>query len=135
MFSFYGSSELLSELQATGAELVPMNVGRTYWRGLSRLRGELRRRRIDVLNIHLPYAGAVGRLAAKTVAAPCVSTQQCTHSSHTRPERIADIATLPLTDHVICISEVMRDEILAAEPISLTARTSVDSPNRRARTY
>ncbi|MFY9265492.1 MAG: glycosyltransferase family 4 protein [Solirubrobacterales bacterium] len=125
VFSFYGSDLLLPELETTGADFVPMNVGRTYWRGLRKLRGELARRQIDVLNTHLPYASAVGRLAAKAAAVPCVSTQQCIHSAHARSERIADILTLPLANHVVCISEAVRDEIIAAEPIPLSARTSV----------
>lgn len=125
VFSFYGSEELLPELEATGAEFVPLNAGRTYWRGLRTLRSELLGRHVDVLNTHLPYASAIGRLAAKTASVPCVSTQQCIHSAHTFSERVADIVTLPLADRVICISEAVGDEIVAAEPIPLAARTAV----------
>lgn len=125
VFSFYGSDELLPELEATGAEFVPLNAGRTYWRGLRTLRRELRQRRVDVLNTHLPYASAIGRLAARTASVPCVSTQQCVHSAHTFSERVADVMTLPMASRVICISEVVRDEIVAAEPIPIGRRTAV----------
>src|SRR5215213_9577911 len=72
-FTFYGKLLLAEELEAGGVDVVPLEAGRHYWRGVPDLARRLRHDRFDVLNSHMSLAGAFARVAAVAARVPSVS--------------------------------------------------------------
>ena len=70
--------------------------------GLARF---LRERRIDLVHAHLPYAGVVGRLAARLVGAAAVYTEHNVQERFHALSRLANQATARLCDRIIAVSD------------------------------
>jgi glycosyltransferase involved in cell wall biosynthesis len=106
-FSFYGKRLLEPELRRSGIELVPLEAGRSYWRGVWRLSRELRK--FDVVHSYMALASSFCRVSARLARVPAVSVEQLPSDRYPFHIRLANDVSLNLVDAVICSSrEVQR---------------------------
>jgi L-malate glycosyltransferase len=108
VFFFYGRSILRRELVDSGVTVVGLDGGRTYWRGVGRLKRALRDLEIDVVNTHMPLPGIFGRVAAWSAHVPCVHTEQLPLDRAKPWIRFVNELTLNAVPDLICISEEVR---------------------------
>lgn len=123
-FSFYGRRLLEAELNDSGIELVPLDAGRTYWRGVPRLARELREGRVDVVHSYMSIASSFCRIAARLASVPMVTVQQAQGDHHPFCVRLADRLTLNLSDAVICSSRAVQQTLQRRTPWGLRSPPS-----------
>ena len=107
-FTFYGKLLLAEELEAGGVDVVPLEAGRHYWRGVPDLARRLRHDRFDVLNSHMSLAGAFARVAAVAARVPSVSVEQLPGDSERLHVRVVTDVTLNAAAAIVCISHEVR---------------------------
>ncbi len=123
---------------SAGAEVVPLGLGRANPRTLAVLTDVLRSRTIDVLHLHLPRAGVLGRLVARRLGLhPVVYTEHNVWPGYGAVIRRLNQWTLPWTDHVVAVSQTVRRWLLAhgvpADRVTAIANgIDVDGLRRRA---
>ncbi len=97
-----------------GAEVVSLGLGRANPRALAALTDVLRQRTIDVLHLHLPRAGVLGRVVARRLGLhPVVYTEHNVWPGYGSVIRRLNQWTLPWTDHVVAVSMAVRQWLLA----------------------
>ncbi len=107
---------LVADLEAQGIPVTCLNH-RVPWdpRVLSRLARTLRRERIDVLHAHTPYAGVVGRIAARLVRTPhVVYTEHNLQERYHPVTRVLNQATMRLCDLTIVVSDEVGHSLQAS---------------------
>lgn len=142
----YGCSMTILPLSSNGvlrsaaeeiARVVPIDHGRGDPRIVGALAREIRRAGIDILHLHLPRAAVVGRLAARAVQfRPVVYTEHNVWSGYGWAIRKLNQWTLPWTDHIIAVSDQVRECLLThGVPSGLltTIRNGIDIEGIRAR--
>lgn len=97
-----------------GAEVLSLGLGRANPRVLGALTDALRCRAVDVLHLHLPRAGVLGRLVARRLGLhPVVYTEHNVWPGYGVIIRRLNQWTLPWTDHVVAVSQTVRRWLLA----------------------
>ena len=77
-------------------------------RWVFRLREIIQQRSPDVVHLHLPYVGALGRLGALGTGRPIVYTEHSLWSRYHPLSRIANALTFRVNDGVIWVSDAVR---------------------------
>lgn len=105
---------LVDELQRAGVPVTCLNHRRAFdLRIVGRIAALLRERRIDLVHLHLPYAGIVGRLAARLAGVPCVVYTEHNLQARYHPlTRMMNQLTMRLTDVTISVSEEVRRSLV-----------------------
>jgi glycosyltransferase involved in cell wall biosynthesis len=97
--------------RAAGADVLLLGKGSARLAGLFRLAGELRRRRIDVVNGHNPTGALYGTLAGMLAGVPAiVRTEHSIHYTHRGGRFYGPVEALltARADRVICVCEASR---------------------------
>jgi len=110
-FTFYGKLLLADELKEGGVDVVPLEAGRTYWRGVRALARHLRHGGFDVMNSHMSIAGAFARAAAIAAHVPSVSVEQLPGGSESFRIRVLRDVTLNAASAIVCISDEVRRQL------------------------
>jgi glycosyltransferase involved in cell wall biosynthesis len=106
------------------------NGSRLNLRIISLLRAEVRRRAPDILHLHLPRSGIVGRMAFRARSpVPIVYTEHNLFEMYSPPIRLLNAATYAANDLTIAVSEGVRRSILAHVRPSRLRRQPVLVPN------
>jgi glycosyltransferase involved in cell wall biosynthesis len=124
-FSFYGKRLLEPELLRSGIELVRLDAGRSYWRGVWRLSRELQNGKFDVVNSYMALASSFCRLSARLAGVPSVSVEQLPGDRYPFHVRLANDVSLNLVDAVICSSREVRRTLRRGTNWYLRTRPSV----------
>lgn len=117
---------LVRELECAGIRTTCLNHRHALdVRIVPRLARFLRERHVDILHLHLPYTGVIGRLAAQLAGVPHVvytehNVQGCYHPI----SRAANQATMRLCDLTIAVSEEVRVSLLRS-PLARGIRVRV----------
>lgn len=108
-------ADLVPALEAAGIRVFCLNQRREWDpRGFFRLVGLLRERRPDILHMHLPYPGILGRLATRLVPVKAlVYTEHDIPDAYRWLTRRFHRLTFSWNNAVICISEAVRQSLLA----------------------
>jgi glycosyltransferase involved in cell wall biosynthesis len=96
------------ELETAGVEVHSLDVPVTTTgipAGVTALVRLVRAESLEVVHSHLPYAHVVGRLACLRTGTSHVSTYHNVREHKTLPRRLAERATEPLSDRIVCVSE------------------------------
>lgn len=109
--------DLVAPFEEEGIEVHCLDAGNVPRPAVvTRLSRLLTDKQIDVLDVHLPYSGVVGRLAARRAGTPAVVYTEHVLSVQRRLERarfmsfIANVATYPLNDLIVAVSrDTLRD--------------------------
>lgn len=106
--------DLVPEFERAGIPVFCLNINKPYDLGaVLRLARLLRQQKIEILHIHSPHAGILGRVAAHLSGVKAVVNTE--HSQLERQNRLAQLGNLltyPLNDAVIAISESVLHSIL-----------------------
>ncbi len=124
---------LVGDLEKAGVRTTCLNQTSPFDPGIiGRIARFLRERSVDLLHVHLPYTGVVGRVGARLAGVPCVvytehNVQECYHPI----TRLANQLTIRLCDVTIAVSEEIRESLLR-RPLArgarvLTIRNGVDT--------
>lgn len=106
-----GKDALAAELERLGMPVSCLGGGhQTAW--AARLRSLIRKRRIDLVHAHLPYAAIGARLACTgRERPPLVYTEHNVWQSYRPPTYWANLLTFARTDHVFTVSDEVRTSI------------------------
>ena len=104
---------LVHRLQGNGLPVTCFNVRRSFsLTGIYRVARFCRQRRIDVLHIHLPMPGTMGRIAAQIARVPAVVYTEHNLWPRLNPiSRTLNQITYRLNDQVIAVSKDVADSI------------------------
>jgi len=102
--------DLQSAIAAAG--LAPRVLGGAWWP--YRLRALARRESVDVVHLHGPYVGAIGRPALVGTGVAVVHTEHSVWPSHRPISRVANALTFARNDMVVAVSQAVADSILAS---------------------
>ena len=83
-------------------------------RWMSRIRALADELSPDLVHLHLPYVGAVGRVALRGKGRPIIYTEHSLWSSYRPLTRLANALTFGLNQAVIAVSGAVRQEMLAS---------------------
>lgn len=105
---------LVPEFQNAGIPTRCLNRTKEYdLRIIPQLVRFLKERHVDVLHMHLPYAGIVGRISGKLVGTRAmVYTEHSLFEHHHRVTAWANRLTYPWNDAAICVSEAVRRSVV-----------------------
>lgn len=96
-------------------DTVRLGFRRTDPRVVGALTRWLRAHRVEVVHLHLPRAGVIGRLAARWAGCrPVVYTEHNARTGYGPLVRWANTFTLGWNDHIIAVAEHIRQDLLAA---------------------
>lgn len=127
---------LVADLEQAGLQVTCLNHNHPLdLRVAGRLARFLRERHIDLVHAHLPYAGVVGRIAARLAGAAAVYTEHNVQERFHVVSRLANQTTARLCDRIIGVSEevstsLRRSPFLRGVPV-LTIANGVDVPQLR----
>ena len=109
-----GRTDLVAEFQQQGIPVSCLNMEKAYdLRVVFRLFRLLRERRIDILHIHSPYAGIVGRLAAILAGVKAIiSTEHELVERHHPLTRLGSVLTYPINNATIAVSQAVARSLL-----------------------
>ena len=109
-----GRTDLVAEFQQQGIPVSCLNMKKAYdLRVVFRLFRLLRERRIDILHIHSPYAGIVGRLAAILAGVKAIiSTEHELVERHHPLTRLGSVLTYPINNATIAVSQAVARSLL-----------------------
>jgi glycosyltransferase involved in cell wall biosynthesis len=114
IFSLASGGALSDAAAAAGAEVVPLAFRRADPRVVWALEDALRRHRVDVLHLHLPRAGVLGRFVGRRLALhPVVYTEHNVWHAYGLLVRRLNQWTMPWADHVVAVSDEVRRCMLA----------------------
>ena len=110
---------LVEDLERAGIRTRCLDHRRPFdLRVIGRIARLVREEKIDIVHLHLPYSGVVGRIAARLTGVPCVVYTEHNVQNRYHPlTRIANQATLRLCDLTIAVSDEVRDSLLRS-PLS-----------------
>jgi L-malate glycosyltransferase len=110
---------LVEDLEKAGIRTRCLNHRSPFdLRVIGRIARLVREEKIDLLHLHLPYSGVVGRIAARLMGVPCVVyTEHNLQNRYHLLTRLANQATLRLCDLTIAVSDEVRDSLLRS-PLS-----------------
>ncbi len=109
IFSLAAGGALMPAARRSGAELVPLGFGRADPRVLGALAYALRKHPVDLLHLHLPRAGVLGRVVARRLGlGPIVYTEHNVWGAYGVVMRRLNQWTMPWADHLIAVSEEVR---------------------------
>lgn len=98
---------------ATGGNILALGYPRADPRVIIALAAWLRRADIDLVHLHLPRAGLVGRIAARVAGTrPILYTEHNARAGYGWITRILNTATLHWNDHVIAVSDYVRRDLI-----------------------
>ena len=105
---------LVPDFHKAEIPVVCLNQRRVYDVGVfPRLVRLLRQREVDILHLHLPYAGILGRVAGKLANVKSIAyTEHSLWEHHHRVTRWANRLTYQWNDSIICVSEAVRQSVL-----------------------
>jgi glycosyltransferase involved in cell wall biosynthesis len=105
-----GRGSYAGRIRELGAEVHDLGA-RSRWRldAVWRLRALLRKERIDLLHTHLIHAGVVGRLAARPLGIPVVSTSHIVERRPVRWHFLLDRWTARWCRRIVCVSGAVRE--------------------------
>ncbi|MGH2636009.1 MAG: glycosyltransferase [Actinomycetota bacterium] len=107
---------LVDDLRAAGLPVACLSGARGIgW--LGRLRSLVRRRRIDLVHVHSPYA-AIGARLALPRGPKLVYTEHNVWARYHPATRWANLATFPRNDHVFAVADDVRASIVYPRGIS-----------------
>ncbi len=114
VYLFKNMNDLVLKFEQAGIPVSCLNMEKVYdLRVIFKLSRLLRKQNIDILHTHLPYAGIVGRLAAKLAGVKAiVSTEHGIMESYHPITRLGNILTLPLNRATIAVSQAAARSIL-----------------------
>ncbi len=105
---------LVRPLEEAGVPTVCLHHRRPFdLRVVGRIAALLRERRPDILHLHLPYSGVVGRIAARLAGGvgAVVYTEHNLQERYHPLTRLANQLTLPLCDRTIAVSPEVEDSL------------------------
>ncbi len=106
---------LVPEFQRADIPVFCLNQSGAFdLRVVPRLVRLLRQRNVDLLHLHLPYSGILGRISGKLAkTSAIVYTEHSLLEHHHRLTRWANRLTYAWNDTTICVSEAVRRSVLA----------------------
>lgn len=104
---------LVQDLESAGIRTTCLNHRHALdLRIVPRLVQFLRERHVDLVHLHLPYTGVVGRLAARLAGVPCVYTEHNLQARYHPVTRVVNQLTMRFTDLTIAVSEEVRHSLV-----------------------
>ncbi len=103
--------ELLSTLEASGVPVYSLDVEistTTVPNAARALSSLLADREIELVHSHLSFSHVVGRLACGRQRLPHLSTYHNVRDHKPRLKQLAERTTRPLSDHIVCVSDGVR---------------------------
>lgn len=80
----------------------------------------------DIVHTHHNHAGFYGKLIARRLGKPIITTDHNNHQGFTMKGRLANAVTNPVADHVVCVSDSVRESFATWERLLASrARVSV----------
>ncbi len=114
IFSLATGGALKEAAGRAGADVVPLGFGRADPRVVWALADALHRHPVDLLHLHLPRAGVVGRVVARRLGlSPVVYTEHNVWGAYGVVMRRLNQWTMHWVDHLIAVSEEVRRCTLA----------------------
>ncbi|MGH2395797.1 MAG: glycosyltransferase [bacterium] len=114
IFSLAAGGALKEAAYRAGADVVSLGLSRADPRSFHALSHALSRHPVDLLHLHLPRAGFLGRLAARRLGLrPVIYTEHNMWDGGGSIVRYLNHWTLLWTDHLIAVSEEVRRDLLA----------------------
>ena len=114
IFSLGAGGTLEDAATNGGADVYSLGLGRADPRSAAVLTAALRNHPVDLLHLHLPRAGVLGRLAARRLRLrPVVYTEHNVEGGYGRLIRHLNQWTLGWCDHVVAVSDQVRSGIIA----------------------
>jgi glycosyltransferase involved in cell wall biosynthesis len=106
---------LVPDFQRAGIPVHCLNQRHAYdLLALQRLVRLIRQNRVDVLHLHLPYAGSIGRVIGRLAGVQAIIyTEHSLHEHHHMLSQWANRLTYSWNDATICVSEAVRQSVLA----------------------
>ncbi len=119
---------LAPELERVGVPVTCLHGGKEWdVRWAFRLRGLLRRHRIDVLHVHSPYVAGIARIVARSIRSKgrprIVYTEHLPWPGYVLPTRWLNAITFPLDDAHVAVSDAVRASVW--KPLAKHLRTVV----------
>jgi len=113
-FFLKSKSQLVPEFERAGVPVFCLNSESSLdFRVLFRLVRLLRKQEIDILHVFSPYAGIVGRLAARLAGVKAVVyTEHSTLENQNALGRVGNILTYPLNNATIGVSQAVLHSVL-----------------------
>ena len=107
-------NDLVHEFEQAGIPVFCLGVGKPYdLRCILRLRKLLKQRQVDLIHIHLPYAGIIGRIAARLANVKAtVYTEHNLTTGYNPITRLLDHLTYRFDYATITVSDSVRDSVL-----------------------
>ena len=107
-------NDLVHQFESAGIPVFCLGMKRSYdLRIIFSLYQLLKDRKIDLVHIHLPYAGIVGRIAARLAGVKAVVyTEHNVLELYNALTRLMDWLTYPLDNMTIAVSESVRESAL-----------------------
>ena len=114
IFSLAAGGALEEAARQTGADVVTLGLARLDPRVVLALARALCDHPVDLLHLHLPRAAVLGRLVARRLGLrPVVYTEHNVVAAQGVITRFMNDWTMPWTDHLVAVSEEVRQGLLA----------------------
>lgn len=112
-------NDLVSRFEEADIKVNCLNINNAYdFRAVLRLVSFLKRQKIDILHIHSPHTGILGRIAAHFSRVKAVIyTEHMPLERQNRLARLGNLVTYPLNDATIAVSDAVLSSVLKRQMI------------------